>query len=341
MVFNSEKSDVSIMTDMLIVLIVLSGVAVYYYGIRAAVVIVLSAAVCCLTDLICIKLRKKEFIKEDISALITGLTLGLMMPASAPYFAVVSAAVFAIVIAKQAFGGYGCEIFAPAAAGFLFVSLCFPENVLTYPAVTDSMQKIPLSSLVPSNVLRSSMTRIFITTGSSPVSALELLVGKFAGPMGTGIVLILAVAAVFLMLRRSISAITFFSEAVVSGVAVFLLSGYDPLSVLCFFAGGMTLFGMIFLSCDRSTVPKTKSSRLLYGIIVGGITVLMQYYSKTENAIVYAVIIAAPLGIELDKRSLSYAEMLKTKKGIFSKNNKPLKNMQETLDILDKNDGEG
>ena len=333
---KSGKTETSIMTDMLIVLTVLAAVAVYYYGLRAALVIVLTVGVCCVTDFVSIKLRKKDTVINDISALITGLTLSMMLPASAPYYEAVIAAIFAIVIAKQAFGGHGCEIFNAAAVGFLFISLCFPENILTYPVY---FEKIPFSSLVPSDMLKSSMTKLFITTGSASVSIPELMVGKFSGPMGTGFAAVLVVAAVFLMLRRSVSAIALSAEVVVSGVAVFLLSGFDFNSVLTFFAGGMTLFGMIFLSCENTYMPNTRSSRLLYGILVGGLTVLLQYYSKTENAIVYAVVIAAPFRIELDRRALSFAEMLKSKHGAFF-GNKSLKHVKETLDILDKNDEE-
>ncbi len=333
---KSGKTETSIMTDMLIVLLVLAAVSVYYYGLRAALVIAITVGVCCITDFISIKLRKKDTVVNDISAFITGLTLSMMLPASVPYYEAVIAAVFAIVIAKQAFGGHGCEIFNAAAAGFLFISLCFPENILTYPMY---FEKIPFSSLVPSDMLKSSMVKLFITSGSPSVSAPDLLVGKFSGPMGTGFVAILLVAAVFLALRRSVSAIALSAEVVVSGIAVFLLSGFDPNAVLTFFAGGMTLFGMIFLSCEYSSMPQTRSSRLLYGILVGGLTVLLQYYSKTENAIVYAVIIAAPFGIELDRKALSFAEMLKNRRGLFFRS-KPLKHVQETLDILDKNDEE-
>ena len=218
---KSGKTETSIMTDMLIVLLVLAAVSVYYYGLRAALVIAITVGVCCITDFISIKLRKKDTVVNDISAFITGLTLSMMLPASVPYYEAVIAAVFAIVIAKQAFGGHGCEIFNAAAAGFLFISLCFPENILTYPMY---FEKIPFSSLVPSDMLKSSMVKLFITSGSPSVSAPDLLVGKFSGPMGTGFVAILLVAAVFLALRRSVSAIALSAGVVVLGIAVFLLS---------------------------------------------------------------------------------------------------------------------
>ena len=321
---------------MLIVLVVLAAVSVYYYGMRGAVVIVLSAVTCCLTDIICLHLRtnKKKSAERDLSALVTGLTLGLMMSASAPYFAVVTAALFAIILAKHAFGGRGCEIFSPAAAGFLFTSLCFPESMLLYPR---PFSGLPLSRMVSESLLSQSMTRGFLLTESSSVSAMDILIGKFSGPMGTGFVLLLVVAAVFLMLRQSISAIVFFAELLSAGIVALIHYGFDPMALLCFFSGGMFLFGMIFLSCDYTTMPKTKSSRLVYGIVIGVLTAIFQFYASAENAVVYAVILAAPVGIELNRRSISFAWMLGKKGGLFSRISKPIKHVAETIDLINDN----
>lgn len=324
------------MTDMLIVLLVLAAVSVYYYGMRAAIVLLICTAVCCAADFICLKLRKKEFDIHDLSSLITGLTLGLMMSASVPYYAAVVASLFAVVIAKHAFGGHGCEIFNAAAAGFLFTALCFPDNMLTYP---QSFSDIPYSSIVSPDILSPSMTKSFILTDTSTLSVPDILAGKFVGPLGTNFIIILAVGAVFLMLRRSVSAIAFFAELVTALLFAFVHYEYDLLSVLYFFSSGMMLFGMIFLSCDHSTIPKTKSSRAVYGILMGACIVLFHFYARVENAVVYAAILTAPLGIELDRRALSFAEMM-NKKSIFRRVNKPLKHMQETLEILDKNEQE-
>lgn len=328
------------MTDMLIVLFVLAAVSVYYYGMRGAIVIVLSVVTCCLTDVICLHMRtnKRKSSEKDLSALVTGLTLGLMMSASAPYFAVVSASVFAIVIAKHAFGGHGCEIFSAAAAGFLFTALCFPDSMLHYPS---PFSKLPISPMVSESLLSQSMTRTFLLTETSSVSVMDILIGKFSGPMGTGFVLLLVVAAAFLMLRQSISAIAFFAELLSAGLIALIHYKFDFMALLYFFSGGMFLFGIIFLSCDYITMPKTKSSRLVYGITAGVLTALFQFYASAENAVVYAVILAAPVGIELNRRSLSFAWMLSKKGGIFSRFSKPIKHVAETIDLLnDNNEGE-
>lgn len=323
------------MTDMLIVLLVISAVAVYYYGMRAAAVLLTTTAVSLITDVICLKLRKKQPEKNDISALLTGLTLGLMMSASTPYYEAAAAAVFASVAAKHAFGGHGCEIFNPAAAGFLFASLCFPDNMLTYPR---PFADLPMSALVPPDMLTQSVTKTFLLTETASTSPIDVLIGKFAGPMGTGAVLLLSVAAAFLMFRRSISAITFFTELAAVGLYAFIKYDFSPMAVLYFFSTGMLLFGMIFLSCDYTVIPKTRSSRFLYGLAVSLLVILFYQHSGAENSVVYAVIISSPIGIELDRRALSFADMLKKhrKRGsFFGKSNKLLGSINETLEMLD------
>lgn len=329
---SNDKTEISVMADMLIALGMLSLVSVYYYGMRAALVLTITVLVCCITDRICIKLRKKEPVRGDFSAVVTGLTLGLMMSASVTYYAAAISAVFAIAAAKHAFGGQGCEIFNPAAAGFLFASICFPDSMLTYPR---AFAEIPMSSLVPESLLGQSLTKTFITTEASSVTVLDTLVGKFYGPMGAGFVIVLAVAAMFLILRRSISGIRFFSQAVVLGGIAFIHYERSPVSMLYFFSSGMLLFSMTFLSMGYGNIPKTKSSRLIYGVVWGLTTALFHFAAHTENAAVYAAIISAPIGIELNRRSVSFAEMIKNKRGIFRRTNKSLKHVEETLEMLD------
>lgn len=328
---SNDKTELSVMIDMLIALTVLACASVYYYGLRAALTIAISIAVCCVVDFICIKLRKKDFVPGDISAVITGLTLGLMMSASVPYHCAVLAAVFAIAAAKHPFGGRGCEIFSPAAAGYLFAELCFPEGMLAYPK---PFADIPMTSVVPESVVGQSMTRSFITTESSSVTYMDIITGNFSGPMGTCFVLLLAVAAVFLMCRRSVSIMAFLAELLSAGLAAFIHYGFKLLPMMYFFSGGMFIFGALFLSCGSDIVPKTRSSRLIYGIVTGLFTALFYFYAHAENAVVYAAVISAPLGIELDRRALSFADMLKKRRGIFMKVSKPLGNVAETLDII-------
>lgn len=338
---KNVKTELSIQTDMLIVLIILSAVAVYYYGARAFAVLLISSVICIVTDFICLKMRHKTFEKKDLSSLVTGLVIGLMMSAAVPYYVVVIADIFAIVIAKHAFGGHGHEIFNSAAAAFLFITMCFSNSALVYPKPFDHLALN--SDTLSEAALYPSMTKTVIMTDAAAGSVMDMLIGKFCGPMGTGFTVILMTAAVFLMIRRSISAISFCTQAAIIAVFTYIYNGFSFQYAMSVLSGGMFLFGIIFLSCDYRNIPKTRSSRLIYGIIVAVLTIIFRIYAKAENAVVYAVIIAAPIGIELDRRAISFAEILtKEKKDVFSRIkrrfNKNLSHVDETLTLINGSD---
>lgn len=329
-----KRTESDILTDILIMLLVMAAMSFYYYGIRALMILAVTTSVCVVSDFICIKMRGRN-ISKDLSTIVTGLTLGLMMSVAVPYYIAAIASVFAIVIVKHAFGGHGCEIFNSAAVGFLFTALCFPENMLKYPK---AFSYLPISSVVPENMLYDSMNKSMLMMGTSDISLIDTLIGKFYGPMGAGFVILLIIAAVFLMLRRSLSAITFFTEFVLLSLYALVYYDFNLMSVLYFFSGGMLLFGMIFISGDYCTVPKNRISRLIYGLIFSISVMLFHSYSSTENAVIYAAIIAAPFTIELDRKAFPFADMLKKRK--FLVNNEPLNHINETLEILEKNEKE-
>lgn len=72
--------------------------------------------------------RAHEPSSEAFAALIV-----LMMPASAPYYMVVTATIIAVLV-KEAFGGEGHYPFHPAAVGLVAATLAWPRVMSSYPA---------------------------------------------------------------------------------------------------------------------------------------------------------------------------------------------------------------
>ncbi len=102
---KSRDTTAVIMGDMIIALLPLCVMAFYYYGLRAALLMVTAVAVSYAADMLGYAIRGKMPNPKDLSSIVTGLIVVLMMPASVPYFIVVLACLFAILVLKHPFGG--------------------------------------------------------------------------------------------------------------------------------------------------------------------------------------------------------------------------------------------
>lgn len=312
--------DFQNMAVMMAVLAVLTGMSVYSYGIRALILAAVCLLTCWAVDSVCLILRRRSLHIHDLSPMITGLTIAVMMPASVPYHIAVAACVFAICIAKHPLGCHGSEIINCAAAGYIFAELSFPQWVLMYPK---PFADLPADN-IPTVTLYKSLSSTALTSGLQNYSGIELLIGNFTGPMGCTFTVLTAVCALFLMSRRAISAPAFFGEIGAAAAGSLLLGGMSSMRMVL--VGGMTLFAAI-LTSDRAFVPKKITAQLLYGLFAGILLLAVMRISALENPAVYVCVIAAPFGRVMDSLTLKGSRRKRVKR-IFGSD------INETIDMI-------
>lgn len=298
--------------DILLALMPLLFMAVYYYGLRALALATVAVMTATVTDIVCVLLRKKQLRRTDFSAPVTGLTIALLMPASVSYGVLIFACALAIIVAKQAFGGNEHYIFNPAAVGYAFVSVCWPTQLNLYPK---PFAPLPLWGNVTEG-LSASFEHTANLAAVPAVSDIDIYLGRFLGPMGGTHILVLLVCAICLMFRRSISpAIFLTSTATIAGIAyLFPRVGDSRFTAVAFeMIGGMLLFGLIFLASDPSILPKTRTGRFWYGLLIGLLTMAFKYFTTTESAIVFALLIVNALSDTLDSRVLRFASRIRSR----------------------------
>ncbi len=286
----------SVYGDQIILMLAVTVMAFCRYGVRSLAVCAVSVLCCVLTDMIGCFLSKKEYGLKDLSTIAYGLALSLMLPASVPYHIIAIGSVLAITV-KHIFGGKDNYIFNPAAVSIAFLIMCYPQEVLLYPTSSAGLELFDTSGAVLSNGIES----YFIKTGAIPaLTPLEILMGNFAGPMGTTHILVLAVSAVCLICRRSVSL-----AATVGGLSMMAAVSYllDPsVDALAFqFISGFVLFGFIFLANDPQTLPLTNGGRLLYGLSLGLITSIFRQTAQIEGVFVFALLIVNALALYFDR----------------------------------------
>ena len=251
---RNRDSAFTVMMDVVIALLPLYFMAFYFYGLRALMLGLASVAAAVVSDFVCILLEGKKPYFRDISSVVTGMMLPLMMSAATPYYVVVSASVFAVVFVKHVFGGVGQSAFNPAAAGFAFAVACWPVQVFSYPA--------PFSSLEPFGTISAGLSsgpawNLF--QGGVPANdILDLLLGRFLGPMGLTNILVLATCLFYLLFRGAISwqaPAAFFGIMVLAMLLFPRIPESGPMSLVYEATTGMWVFGGIFMLNEPGTLP--------------------------------------------------------------------------------------
>lgn len=298
---RTRESAFTVMMDVVIALLPLYFMAYYFYGLRALLLGFASviAAVAC--DCICVLLQGKKPYTRDISAIVTGMMLPLMMSAATPYYVVISASVFAIII-KQIFGGVGQSAFNPAAAGFAFAVACWPAQVFSYPT---PFAPLPVSGTITTGLANGPAWNLF--QGGVPTNdLLDLFLGKFLGPMGLTNILVLATCMFYLLFRNAIgwqAPATFFAVVILGAMLFPRIPESGSMSLVHEATTGMWVFGGIFMLNEPGTLPKRSASRLFYGALAGIFTLLFQRFGRVEQTFVFALLLTNVFSIVFDRHS--------------------------------------
>ncbi len=297
---RSDTSNKTVMGDVIITLAALYFMAACYYGRRVLELGLLSVAVCWGADALCVWLRGRRVTIRDYSPVVTGMIIPLMMSASIPYHIVVVADLFAILIAKQTFGGLGNNLFNPAAAGLAFAIACWPAQMFTYPLPNSTLD---LWGEVSSSITSSASYTLYV--GGVPMADYTaVLLGQQAGPMGTTCVLVICACLLYLLFRRTAKAQQSLLLLLTAAALNFLfprVSADGLTSAFYEVLATPVLFCAAFLFTDPVTSPSRSMGKALYGVIGGVVLVLFSRLGGYEQTMVFAILLMNALSPALDQ----------------------------------------
>lgn len=287
---RTRETNTALMTDVIIALLPLYAMAVYFYGIRAMALGFVGLFTAFAVDIICVLVSGKIPNIRDLSAVVTGMIIPLLMPASVRFSVVITAVIFAVIVVKHPFGGVGENIFNPAAAGMAFAIVCWPEEVFTYPVPFTKLPMIIDADTVFKTAVSPAKT---LALGGLPSDKiLELLLGNVPGPMGAVNILVLITCLIYLFVRRTVHIEVTLSFVAGAAAMAFLFpraSGGE--SVLYELMSGMLLFGAVFMINDPVTSPKRFIPMVVYGAITGAASILFRHLGSYEESMIFALLI--------------------------------------------------
>lgn len=123
-----------VMGQVLLALVPGTIAMVWYFGMGVLINVLLASATAVTCEAAMLRLRSRDPMPavSDLSAVVTAALLGLALPTLAPWWLPVVGAAFAVVIAKQLYGGLGYNPFNPAMAGYVVLLISFPVQMTTW-----------------------------------------------------------------------------------------------------------------------------------------------------------------------------------------------------------------
>src|SRR5512135_642967 len=210
---KSEETTSRIMWTVSIALLpaLLSGV--YFFGLKALFVTALCIISSVVSEQLYMKIVGKKSPVGDGSAFLTGLLLGMNMPASlwsfSPFTAHVPviASFVAVVITKQLFGGLGFNVFNPALIGRAFALISWPKSMTIWNEPTAAFLSMDAkTTATPLGILKEAGVSKLIEVFGDKMSLYEhLLTGNRAGSIGETSAIAILIGGLFLLAKRYIS----------------------------------------------------------------------------------------------------------------------------------------
>lgn len=271
-----------IMCDVIIALIPISVWGILRFGFNSAMVLLVSVVAAVLSETIFNILTKRKNTIYDLSAVVTGLILGLNMPPEIPLYVPAIGSVFAIVIVKMLFGGLGQNFMNPALAGRCFCLISFASHMNNF---TSKMSVDAYTSATP----------LILLKRGYDVNLLDLLFGYIPGTIGEVSAICVLIGAIYLIVKKIIDLripviyiLTFILFIMLFGQGKSTNLNYILGEVL----GGGLLFGAFFMATDYATSPITPLGKVLYGITLGVLTGVFRLFGKTGESVSYVILIS-------------------------------------------------
>ena len=286
---RQSESVITMMSDVIVALLPIYLMSFFYYGARSLVLGIVGAVSCAVFAFIG-SIVLKEKLSVDLTPVITGLILPLLMPADIPYYILIAACSVAILVVKVPFGGTGNNLFNPAAVGFASVALCWPELVFRYPA---PMQVIGIFG--ESTAAAAQSPAYSLAIGAVPdYEVLDMILGSVPGPMGATNIFVVVACGIFLIVKKAVnwmSPVSFLVPYAVLSM-IFPRIGGSSFEALCYeLFSGTVIFGAFFMLTEPVTSPKRDFGKLMAGITSAVAVFLFRYFGELEMGFANALIL--------------------------------------------------
>ncbi len=276
-------------------LVPLVVLAIYLFGWRVLVMLGVVTAVGIATEYLMLRLFGDAKVPKVSEAVLVSCCLFVLtLPPATPFWVGSLGIIFGVFFAKGVFGGFGKNVFNPALVGRCFIYISFPKYMTMawsqpFPGFPGGFSRYSQGL----DALTSASPLIRYNQFGEVTDYLHLVLGTIPGSIGETSAVLILLAAVYLIYTKTASwrimgacSVSFF----VCSMVVFRL-GMAGSPLFALLSGGF-LFGVVYMATDPITAPKNETTKILYGLLIGFLTVVIRVFSVFTEGIMFAILIA-------------------------------------------------
>lgn len=321
---HSHSRKTTSMIMLYVILATLPGIAslCYYFGWGVVVQISIATLTALMAEMLVAIFRRRAIFSslKDNSALLTAILIGIAIPPLVPWWIAVIGTLFAIIVAKQLYGGLGQNLFNPAMIAYVVLLVGFPVQMTSW-LPPSSLTAIPLTFMdVISTIFTGlspdgfSLSQLAMTvdgiTMATPLDSMKTalnsgktvseafqdpIFGVFVAYGWSGVNAAFLLGGMVLLKLKIIQ--WQIPAAMLSTLFLFSLVGYvlNPdavISPLIHFFSGATMFGAFFIATDPVTAATSPKGRLFFGAMIGALIYLIRTFGSFPDSLAFAVLIA-------------------------------------------------
>ena len=297
--YRDDISTKRIMRELILGLLVVFAFSLYYYSVEYtmdhvvhALLLMLTAVVTAVATETVYALVKKKNVRYHLTfsfPLVTAIILTLMVPVSMTYTALALGTFFAIFVGKLIFGGFGQNIFNPAATGRALILSSF-AGATAADVITGAT---PISTISGMGWLIKDST--LVQNLLDQFGGLQgLFIGWHPGALGETSAALILVVGVVLALRRVLDwriPVFYIGSAFVMATVIALMNGVGMWYPVYHLVSGGLMFGAVFMATDPVTNPTSAAGRVIFAIGCGILTVLIRVKANVPGGVLYSILI--------------------------------------------------
>lgn len=293
---------------------------IYFFGWGVIINLILCGMYAISAEAFVLKLRKRPIGQtlSDNSALLTGLLIALAIPPILPWWMSFVGVWFAIIFAKQLYGGLGFNPFNPAMVGYVLLLISFPVEMTAWlPSSELSQQQPSLLQAIQLNFLGTTSSGLtlqdyrLLADGFTMATPLDESKTSYSlGMMTTEIIqdvnyspnltawiwlnICYLIGGLYLLFNRIIH----WHIPISMLVSLFVFASFfQIIDSELFLPGwihlftGATMIGAFFIATDPVSASTTPKGRLIYGVSIGFFIIIIRLFGGYPDAVAFSVLL--------------------------------------------------